>query len=42
MDTPGICIIADKQSGVQCTSFKTGDKVSHLTLFRDTFSPFLF
>merc|ERR1711957_56401 len=26
MDTPGICVIPDKQSGVQCSSFKAGDK----------------
>lgn len=42
MDTPGICVIPDKQSGVQSTSFKAGDKVSHLTINRDILSPFLF
>lgn len=43
MDTPGICIIPDKQSGVQTSSFKAGDKVSHLiNINRDILFPFLF
>ena len=32
MNTPGICVVPDKHSGVQGSSFKAGDKVSKETL----------